>query len=356
MTVLTCEVLPGLDGRAPVGVLDPDGCCPPQLCQIDQCGLICNFISALPAGPLWDRAKAEGLGSYATGDPDVICDGNAGGACASIVNHAVYAARRLIDGLFNALQPALREADPFTAYDTLDTWLDRLGWQDCYDCACRAAGRPIPSPIEVLGPQGIPVCALPTYPDDLQRAVKRGIVIALTRLSVGPRRNLDAINWVIGPLGARLEPVCYRDIHLDPVRCNNDDGTTLCTGEELPDYNCDAATDPYLCTDVDDCPGHDTLGARCGPMMRQWEFCVSAASDILPKPSKLDCTNSQRVTYGNLSWCAPQDCDWVRSYYVPGEGDAAGLPARIYPGVMAAECIVSAMLPPGIKVKLKLCV
>ena len=123
------ETVLGIDGRAPKGELPPDGCCPPKLCHIDPCGLACNFVNALPRGPLWDLDKATAL---ASGCAEPL-QGNIG----PVVRHAIYAAKRLHATLMSALWPALRESDPATAYDTLDEWLDRCGGCDSGDGAAR---------------------------------------------------------------------------------------------------------------------------------------------------------------------------------------------------------------------------
>lgn len=323
----------GIDGMVPAFKLPRDPCCPPSLCNLDPCGFVCNFISALPRGPLWDRAKAEALSRYAAANDPADCGtSTCEEHCATMVDHAIYTARRVLDALFGALAPAIQEASPFSAYATLDEWLERLGWKDCYDCACRELGR-TQTPYETWGVidlEGLcegPICAKPEFPAELQTAVKRGIVIALSRLAIGPRRNLDAINFVIEPLAARLEPLAINELTLDPARCSTDDGTTLC--------------------DVT-------------PTMNQFEFCIRPTGDYLPKARPVSCDDPDYRRRATGPWNtvlgSQYPDDLVQAYYETTAADAEGLPPRIYPAVMAAECVVRAMLPPGKSIKLTLCI
>lgn len=356
----------GIDGVATVGVLAPDGCCVPPLCNLDPCALVCNFVQALPTGPLWDRPKAEtisryhaiaGIGSCAP----VPCPSS----CATIVDHAVYTALRLYDGLLGALHPAIREASPYTAHDTLDEWLARLGWRDCYDCACRDGAVAGLSPIEIWGPiansDGLcegPICCPQEYSLDLQCAVKRGTVIALHRLSLMPRRTVAAINFVLAPLGAALEPVCYRDIPLDPRYCNEDDGTTLCAPESAPEPACEIepTPDPWRCPSPDDdCQGQDTLGPKCVLTMKQYTFRVCPTGDTLPKCPLIDCrTGTAQQTWDTII-AAPIGGPTVQAWYEPTPCGEGTLPAQVWPGIMAAECIARTALPRGSKISLIRC-
>jgi hypothetical protein len=44
-------------------------------------------------------------------------------------------------------------------------------------------------------------------PEELKIAVKHALIISLSRLNVGGIKNLDFVNWVIEPLGGRLQSV-----------------------------------------------------------------------------------------------------------------------------------------------------
>lgn len=283
----------GADCETDEAVLERDPCCPRDLCEIDLCDLQCNFVQLLPNGPLWDRAKAKGLEQFRQytwcqpycPDPE---------PCYTLVNYAVYNARRLHNLIFTALWPAIRESNPETASTTLDEWLDRLGWQDCYNNACRDPRLGNLTPYEIPGECGPIFCPVET-PADLECAVKRGIVRSLMRLRMGIIKNLCSINWVIEPLGA---VVTHR-----PEICVFDDGvTTVAITEEL-----------------DCCRGaHFTI---CG----------------------ID---------GTIETCLPVDCERPKTrprINTLVERNICDMPAgaqqRIRPNVLAAECIVRSLLP-----------
>ncbi len=281
----------GADGLVSAGVITSDGCCP-WLCA-DECALICTFIELLPTGPAWDQAKTRGLSYYrnasdATEYCSQPCDiGNT--TCSTMVGYATYLGRVLNDLINTALWPALRESDPTTAVTTLDDWLDRLGWQECYNSACRSNLLGILTPYEIMGECGPVFCPIDCDPE-LEIAVKRGTVIALKRLRMGITLNLDSINWVIAPLGAILRPRSP----VEPVNACTDE--PCCCGVEFE-----------ICNIGDTLPAVETdLGIRCGPS-----------------------ANTATV----LAYCEPNPCS-----------HPAGLPARIWPGVINAECIVRSML------------
>lgn len=349
------RTIKGIDGRVPAYEPLRDGCCPPTICSIDWCGLICNFIQMLPRGPLWDQAKATRLSAYAQCGLDAACDWTSceRPTCASLVDHSIYAAKRLLDVLASAVWPAIRESDPWTAHDTLDDWLDRLGWQDCFDCACRDPSIKGLTPIDVMGVEegcDLIVCCPPTFPDELICAVKQGVVRSLARLQLGVVRNLDAINFVIEPLGAKLEASCYRYVALDPMTCNEDDGVTL---EVCPAPTIDA-TDPWLCKQQD----VGAIAAQSVPTwMRQWEFKICPLTDVLPACVKLECDPDIPLPRASeaIEAAASGAISTVQAYYEPDCNDTMGLPSRIYPGVMAAECIVRSMLPLGSRISIVRC-
>jgi hypothetical protein len=329
-------MMTGIDGKQGVSVLKADGCCPPSLCQLDRAGLICNFVNQLPRGPLWDKAKFEAPQRYdANGETIALAN-----RPSSMADHAIYTAQRLIAVLFDAVWPSLRESNPATAYDTLDDWLLRLGWSDCFDCACRDPSSEL-TPIEVIAPG---------------RAVKHGIVLALTRLSNGIIFNLDAINFVIAPLGAKVEPKCWRYIELDPRRCNLDDGTTgvdCATEQPIEVCQSTATVDPWQCVEAaETCPGTMTLGSDCRLKMKQFEFKIVPASDTLPAHNLAECprVTPMQPPGSNINACSPAEACAVTAYYDRKPTDDAGLPAKLWPGVMAAECIVRSMVPSGARI------
>lgn len=274
----------GADGFVPAGKIADTGCCPPSLCDIDPCGLVCAFISLLPSGPLWDEPKTNALQRFQSGCHDYGClpDEN---DCQSLVAHSVYIGLRFYDLINDALWPSLREADPCTAYDTLDEWIDRLGWEDCFYGPCRDASLGELTPYEIEGPCG-PLFCEPDIPDELAMAVKRGVVMALTRLNMGITRNLASINWVINPLGAQLS-----------------------VADGAPDDGCD-----------------------------EQRFEISSINDEIDRAVKLSCppTAEQQIMADTP----------VQAFY-GSNCTTAGLPSKIYPGVLAAECIVRSIMPPN---------
>lgn len=184
----------GISGLTDVATLPRDECCPPDLCTLSVDDLACIMIGLLPCGPLWDEQKRKATQVVQRG----LADGQNPidwGGCTPFAAHSIYTAHRLGIALKEALLPALREASPYTAYETLDDWLDRLGWVDCFSHPCCS-----------------PDCA-PTIkqfdailPEKTDLAVKRAIAIALYRAQKGGIRTLGNINWVIEPLGASLKP------------------------------------------------------------------------------------------------------------------------------------------------------
>jgi hypothetical protein len=255
----------GIDGRIDVGKLPPDGCCPPSICNIDPCDLVCNLVNTLPSGPLWDQAKLEALSV----DWTIGCNNG----CTSMVLHAVYVAQLLHLHLMAGLWPAVRESNPATAYDTLDEWLERLGWQNCFKCACECIDDPseLP-PFQLLQPDGSTVCCPDEAPAGLTRAVKRGIAVALWRLRLGVIRNIDSINFVLSSLSAEVTV----------VRVDGQPKLTVCNVG-------------------------DTIAGACADM------------------------------------CLRETCAPVQSYWLLG-CNGVGDNRRIYPGVLAAQCIVRSLI------------
>lgn len=194
-----------LDGMQELVSFPEDNCCAPSICEIDVCALICNCIQLLPSGPMWDRQKELTALRYSNLDCHGVACGDATASdCASLADYAAYTGRVLHYALFYTLWPAIRESDPRTAFTTLDQWLDRVGWQDCYSAACRNPMLGKIAPFEIQGECGPVYCGTSCASTELTLAVKRGIVLALVRLAMRPIRNLANLNWIIEPLGAVL--------------------------------------------------------------------------------------------------------------------------------------------------------
>lgn len=313
----------GADGRVPIctGFVDEDGCCAVDLCDIDPCALICSFIQLLPAGPMWDYHKAVALDYYnqsGTKPCEPACPPDF--PCPSIVQHSVYTALRLYDLLANVLDPALKEADPFTAVTTLDVWLRVYGWEDCYAGVCRDLNRYPVISTEILGQAGPIACDFTAAGDEcLTTAVKYGLVHALARADMFIPKTLEAINWVLEPLGAVVG--------------------------------------------VD---GEPTAECGCCDM----NFTLSAIKPTLPcptircdeEPREIDawyepeCTNT--LTAADFAPICPPACacqnvltqereDYIAAMVARRNqqaGRIAGLPNTIWPGLITAECLFRSLI------------
>ena len=123
--------------------------------------------------------------------------------------------------------------------------------------------------------------------------MKRNVAIALTRANMGIIRNLCGINWIIEPLGARLYPVYPPTAPAPPTeKCD----PSVCV-EGVAFEVCQTGDWMY------GCPSED----------------VCSTLEPLPK---------------------------VQAFYDRGCDRPAGLPQIIWPGVLAASCLVRSMMPP----------
>lgn len=282
----------GADGCVESAIIPTTDCCPPPLCGNDLCGTFCAFINILPTGPMWDYWK-ERATTYFQSDPNdpSKCDPIIDPSCPSLIQHAIYVVLKLRDIVHNALYPALRESDPTTAYTTLDQWLERLQWEDCYNQHCRSVLLGEITPLEIWTSCG-PVFCPPGFSDELECALKRGIVLALTRANMGVIKNLCGINWIIEPLGAKVTP---KNIQPNP--------------------------DPAF---MGQCDSYCPEGI---------EFEICKISDTIP-----GCVDT---TVCDTTMPRPD----VIAYFDRGCDVPAGLPQVIWPGVLAAECIVRSLMP-----------
>ena len=225
-------------------------CCPIDICNVTSGNVMCSFVGLLPNGPLWDKAKEERMTRYYAGpcEPEPRCFK---GVCASLVDYAIYSGYRLYYLIRGPLWSALRESSPYTAVETLDSWLSLYGWNNWWESLCRDS-RLGKSPLDCdISEPGIDACDenfqpvyVPEIPQQLDLAVKRGIAIALQRLQMQPIKNLCDINWVIEPLGAVLR-VPPGPGYLDP--CGTDIWWEICnisdTIESAPGLAC-SQSDP----------------------------------------------------------------------------------------------------------------
>jgi hypothetical protein len=283
----------GIDGNLPFGVIASDGCCPPDICSLSADDLACSAVGLLPSGPLWDKSKEFAIAcNY---DCGASCDEPVGedeALCGTLVQHAIYAAKRLHYLIKSALWPSVRESNPYTAFTTMDSWLDRLGWQDCYNNFCRDPALGEMTPYEILGECGIVYCE-PDFGRELELIYKRGVIVALWRLRHGIAQNLASINFILSSL--------YAELVIDP--------------------NYDPAVDATPC------------------------LILQSTADTAPVVLKEPCPETDATILAAQKQ--------VKLYLTPGKGLCVGGPARAYPLVLAAHCIVRSLLPNCCKICLK---
>lgn len=188
-----------------------DPCCTPPVCY-DPCDAACHLIWLLPSGPMWEAQKQTAIAKVQERNhpPFDLCrplmDGCFESQCGGLADYAIFMAEYLGVVIDGSLWAAVRESNPFTAISTLDDWLGRFGWEDCYQSLCRESWQGQITPFEIEGECG-PIYCPPPIPEDLGCAVKAGTVKALARMRMGFIPNLDGINWVIEPLGATVKAV-----------------------------------------------------------------------------------------------------------------------------------------------------
>lgn len=181
---------------SPDGIVDAyvpasGACCPANICELNPDAMECSFVGYLPNGPMWDYWKQIGQSG---GDVN----------CASLVNYARFAGRRLYDIMSSTVWVAMRESNPETAVTSLDDWLDRLRWIDCYG-VCRDQNLTALSPLEIWTPCGPQYCGI-DFTSDYDIAFKSALVRSLWRMRMGIVGNIDSINWVLEPLCAMISP------------------------------------------------------------------------------------------------------------------------------------------------------
>jgi hypothetical protein len=279
------------DGCVTAALPEDLGCCPPPLCGNDLCCTFVAFMNLLPSGPLWDYWKAAAISYFQSSDDPASCPLLQDPRCPSLVLHAIYTVLKLRHVVHTGLWPALRESNPYTAVTTLDNHLARLHWEDCYAQHCRSVLLGEITPYEIYSECG-PVFCGADFPPELECAVKRGIAIALTRANMGVIKNICGLNWVIDPLGAEIKPV--------------PGPPPAITDPECDPYGCEAGP-----THFEICQTRDWIEG-CG----SGDICDT----LLPRPK-------------------------IPAVWGFGCDRPAGLPAIIWPGVLAAECIVRSMMP-----------
>lgn len=277
------------EGAAPVGHIAGDLCCPDPLC-VPLCDTICSFIDLLPSGPMWDFAKLEARQIIQQTAPN--CEGPFEPECLSMVWYGVYGGLVLNEMTRTILWPAIREANPATAVTTIDDWLERFGWEDCYRTHCRTLASFGLSPFERPGDCG-PIYCEPTFSDEFNCALKHAILMSLSRARRGVIKTLDGINWVLEPLRASVRPkIPYPQEVLDYLQSN-----------------CDADGYPCFCDEV--------------------EFEICQTSEWLPGCPPLDACQKRSP---DVAMAQNYQCE---------QGDPVIV---VYPAVLAAECIARSLL------------
>ncbi|MEY9235411.1 hypothetical protein ABIF78_007734 [Bradyrhizobium japonicum] len=296
------------DGCQDVAMLDDPSCCPPPLCGNDLCCTFVAFFNLLPTGPLWDYWKQAAISYFQHNEDPAQCPLVADPRCPSLILHAIYTVLKLRHMVHGPLWVAYRESNVYTAVTTLDWHLERLQWEDCYNQHCRSPSLGELTPLEIMGECG-PLFCDPHYPLELESAVKRAVAIALTRANMGVIKNLCGINWIIEPLGARLEAVIPPPPCVDPP--DEFDHPEGCVDE--PEPPCEICDPDDVCKDM--------AFSLC--YYQDWIEGVGdgdVCHTLTPRPK------------------IPAYWDW-------GCDKPAGLPDRVWPGVLAAECIIRSLMP-----------
>jgi hypothetical protein len=219
--------------------------------------------------------------------------------CTSIVQYSIYKSNELYDVLMNGLLPSLQESSPYTAYSTMDSWLDRLGWQDCFTQHCGNVCNGTAGPLDVVTATGAVFCPDQSSPA-LRDAVKHGILVALSRAAMVGVKNLATLNWIIEPLGASLS-----------------------------------------LTDTADCfPGSYVFGSGiCPKPASAFDYLLCNKNDTICGWTGDACNNGCEIQ--------------IQSWYIP---TCPGINnPRVYPGLLAAECILRSIVPCPAVDKLKRC-
>lgn len=278
------------DGCQPCYTPELEGCCPPPLCGNDLCCTFVAFFQLLPSGPMWDYWKAQAISYFEAHEDPGECPLVNDPQCPSLILHAIYVVLKLRMVVHGGLWTAIRESNPYTAITTLDYHLSRLDWEDCYSQHCRTVLTDEITPLEVWTECG-PMFCPPDYPPELEAALKRGVAIALNRANMGVIKSLCGLNWIIESLGAELKPIY---VYTDDNPC-----ALLCT--DKPQF-------------------------QIGPIEGQDWIEGTGSGDICETQMPL-----------------PR----IPAYWDRGCDKPAGLPDRVWPGVLAAECIIRSLLPPA---------
>lgn len=281
----------GVDGRVPSTVLaeDCDGCL--DIPCADDVAYLCSFVDLLPCGPLWDTQKEAVRNQIAEAGGIPEC----GFECPSMPVLAAFIGQNLSTNVRSILGANLRESNPLTAVETVDDWLDRLGWSDCFRTACTADEIDAASPYTASDGCGGVTYVATDFPADFEAALKHAILRSVVRFGRGVIKNLDAINYVIEPLGVTFAPA-----YSARVQCYIDD----------PDAAC-------------------PCGANAPCWANEIRFKLTPTGTTIPGAPTAD------------SFCGEcADPVAIEQTYSNGVDTV-----QLYPNVIAAECFVRALLP-----------
>lgn len=362
-----------LDGKQILGVIPSDRCCPPALCNIDPCDFICSFIAYLPRGPLWDYWKALRIQQIRdnSGDCDLTSD-QMDNPCLTIIDHAVYTAKKLLLILQGPLQTAIWESDPLTAFNTRQLWLDNFGYVDCFESLVVSKYIEFPNPYQALCAPTQPYEPCPAddasfqmsgtigsnpnplvniveevkaaCPSNLLLATQYGILAALSRLQFGIVRTEDNINFILAPLGAKVTFSYPHDWNADTcaMECNQMSADYQYAGDNCP------CGDPVqdFCVMIGDC-NQMTGDLNCNPYRPCITVTLTNYTNFLTGgpgiTEALTCATARlaktsvtaHYTFDGVEMPEATDCP-------PGTIAGAG---EIWPALMAAECILLSILP-----------
>ena len=222
----------------------------------------------------------------------------------------------------------------------------------------------------------------PTIPTDLQDAVVHATILALARRSLGPVPSLDVLNCIIEPLGAVLTVdtpfdvwsaiEARRNAFCDVINAITGAITRSPAGLVIEDFEeqgtgagfdpiagpyrnfCRCAPvncfDPPVVDNVDDEQGQ--VGGGCCIFGVPISMMIAPLSDTIAAFKRLECPHATPVAAGVVGPAISEDAGIIPAFFVPTDPTR---PDRIYPGVLAAECIVRSILPDTMSYTLRRC-
>jgi hypothetical protein len=344
----------GLDGLAPCKILEDKECCTWDLCLIDVCGFVCNFLNYLPSGLMWDKPKEMAVNNVIT-ECSTICPPK---RCSTLVDHARYTAMKTLLFLEKFVMPIQKETNPITAYHSIDDWLDKYGWNEICGRYCYSKQTHFKHHVSVLclrqicpeitrynqmAGNAFALTKTPVrfeYPKEINEIVKRGVLIALSRLSLNPILNLDSINFALSGLGVELRTkkidaeqskVSY--VMPSCVTCNSEEHGIM----QMASKDTTIIEQPKILL----------------------ELCVTQTN--LPRVIENTCGKNDPVRARNTRECTTLGCDTINTVFDTKdlkirEGCLPEtMPKYTYPTLIVAECLLNNILPTFINYELTVC-